>query len=240
MPAARGQATKMLRRCLTAVAAVGSVASGACAPEAGEGRLGVSLSIAPGVTVSAASYLLSGPASYTRSGTVNVSASPQLSVLIGGVPAGSPYTLSFSATLDDGVTPCSGSSPQFAVAAGLATQVTVNIVCGPPTSTSTIINGMRNLCPVIDGLSASPGTAVVGGSIVLSVRAHDPDGVPSPLGYTWAAGAGTLAQPSLPNTLFSCTAPGIAMITVSATDGDCRSTAALAVACVSGADAAAM
>src|SRR5438046_10212146 len=62
----------------------------------------MSLEVAPGVTINSASYSITGPGSFGRSGTIDVSHSTKLSALIGGLPAGSGFTLVVSAVYVDG------------------------------------------------------------------------------------------------------------------------------------------
>ncbi len=51
------------------------------------------------------------------------------------------------------------------------------------------ISGSTNICPLIDGISASPSQVTVGDGVALSGIAHDPDDGPSPLSYRWTATA---------------------------------------------------
>ena len=58
-----------------------------------------------------------------------------------------------------------------------------------------MISGTLNVCPTIDGIAANPAEVNVGGSIALSVAAHDSDAGPAALGYAWAAsGPGALSN----------------------------------------------
>jgi hypothetical protein len=55
------------------------------------GRLGIELDIAPGVRLDTSQYTITGPGGYNASGSIDVSMSTQLSVVVGGLPAGNGY-----------------------------------------------------------------------------------------------------------------------------------------------------
>ena len=44
-----------------------------------------------------------------------------------------------------------------------------------------LVNGVLNICPVVDGLNITPNELVVGGSVVVNAAAHDSDAAPSAL-----------------------------------------------------------
>jgi hypothetical protein len=61
--------------------------------EADGASIGLSLDLAPGVTINSAAYTIVGSGSFTRSGTIELATSAALSAIIGGVPAGTGYSI---------------------------------------------------------------------------------------------------------------------------------------------------
>ena len=51
-----------------------------------------------GVTLTSVSYTISGPNGFSTSGTINVASSSTISAIIGGLPAGSGFTITLGAT----------------------------------------------------------------------------------------------------------------------------------------------
>src|SRR5262252_3609264 len=158
-----------------------------------------------------------------------------ISTTIGAIPAGAGYSIALSAMTTTGGTSCGGSAP-FNMTAGQTTQVAVHLVCQEaPRFGSVLINGTINICPQIDALGASPAEALVGRSIGLSSSAHDSDAGPSALTYSWSASSGILTGATTPDPRFTCTAPGTATLTLTASDGDaaagCPAVQSVTVAC---------
>jgi hypothetical protein len=197
--------------------------------------IGLSLQIAPGSDVSSVQYVISGPAGFSTSGTIDVSDSSTISATLSPIPAGSGFSITLSATSTQPGTTCSGSA-SFDVAAHQTTPVTVHLLCHEAARTgSVLVNGALNICPSIDGINANPDEALVGSSIALGAMAHDSDQGPASLSYVWTAVGGTLSDPSSPNPQFTCVAPGTATITVTVSDGDpapnCADTSSVTVSC---------
>ncbi|MES1173067.1 MAG: metallophosphoesterase [Myxococcales bacterium] len=182
--------------------------------------ISLNLDLASGIVVNSASYTIVGPNAFTRSGTLDLSTATSLSGVIGGLPAGSGYTVTVNLTSVDGAVGCSGSAA-FNVTARTTSAVTVHLSCHEaPRTGSVAINGSLNLCPVIDSAGANPAAVVVGGGIHLSAAAHDSDAVPSALSYAWAATSGVFDNAAAQNPLFTCSAPGPVTITLTVSDGD--------------------
>ncbi|HEX7669728.1 MAG TPA: lamin tail domain-containing protein [Polyangiaceae bacterium] len=195
------------------------------------GAAGLQLQVAPGVQLNSLSYSISGPGGFSRSGTVDVSASTTLSMVVGSLPAGSGFTVTLDATTTDGTTHCGGSA-SFAVTAHATTAVVVHLTCHEaPRTGSVLANGTLNVCPVADGIVANPADVVIGGMIALSGPAHDTDGGPSPLSYQWTASSGTLAGAIGASPTFTCTTAGPAILTLAVSDGDCADTLSTTVTC---------
>src|SRR5262249_59008115 len=137
---------------------------------------------------------------------VDVSHSAMVSFVVGAVPAGTGYTVALSGTTNDGATSCAGTSAAFDVAAGATTAASVHLTCHErPRTGSVLVTGVLNVCPVIDGLGASPAEVTVGSALTLSAAAHDSDAAPAALAYSWTASAGALGNAAAPSTSFTCT-----------------------------------
>src|SRR6478609_10043408 len=203
--------------------------------QVGEGALGLTLS--SGATLTAVNYTIIGPASFNKAGSLDVSNSTTISGLIGGLPAGSGYVVTLSASTADASLTCSGSAT-FNVSAHQTTPVSVAVTCKEPAKTgSVLVNGVLNVCPVVDGLSVTPSDLVVGGSVGVSATAHDSDAAPAALSYQWTTTSGTLSSATAQNPTFTCTAAGTATLTLKVSDGDakpdCADSATATVTCSS-------
>jgi hypothetical protein len=220
-----------------ASALAGGVLS-ACSPSTGDratevGDVSVALTGAGGVTINAVTYTITGPMAFMKSGSIDVSASSTISATIGGLPAGSGFSITLTASSTDGSQSCTGTAP-FTVMPHQTTPVTVPVRCHEGAKTGSVLaTGVVNVCPQIDGVTATPTEVFVGSSIALVATAHDTDGLPSPLSYAWTASSGALADSTSPVTRFTCTAPGTATIGLSVSDGDapCADAATVAVTC---------
>jgi hypothetical protein len=68
----------------------------------GSGTLGVKLQVAPGITLLTVSYSITGNG-FTKAGSIDVGDSPKITANIGGIPAGSGYTIALTAnSVQDG------------------------------------------------------------------------------------------------------------------------------------------
>ncbi|HEY0464501.1 MAG TPA: lamin tail domain-containing protein, partial [Polyangiaceae bacterium] len=206
--------------------------STATSPEASEavGSLGLALQ-SGGVTLNSVSYTIVGTG-FSKSGSINVANSSQISAVIGGIPAGNGYTISLSASdASNSAVTCAGSA-SFNVTAGATTPAQVRLQCTiPPKTGSVLVNGTLNVCPVIDSLSVSPAETTVGNAVGLSAAGSDTDHVPSALSYAWTSTSGTIAGPSAANTSLTCTTVGTVTVTLTVSDGDCSDTLTQIVTC---------
>jgi len=181
--------------------------------------------------VSSAGYTIVGPASYTKTGNIDVSATQSISAVIGGIPAGTGYSITLNATTVDGGTTCTGSTT-FDVIARATSTVSVQLRCHePPTTGSVAVGGKLNVCPLIDGISANPAEVQVGKSVALSAGAHDSDSGPSALSYAWSAANGTFSDAASTSPSFTCTTLGTTTLTLKVSDGDCQDTSTVDVNC---------
>ena len=195
--------------------------------ETGEGLLA-----APGVTVSIATYTLSGPKGFTSAGTISVSESADVSAALSHLPVGQGYLLAVSGTGSDGVTVCDGTKT-FDVTDGNATSVVVvHLECGVPQGQISV-EAPINLCPTLDELTASPVNLRLGGVANLAAVGHDADSAPAPLGYSWTVNGLKLAGRTQPTLNFGCTSLGQVMIGAVVSDGDptCNDSATVTVSC---------
>jgi len=183
------------------------------------GSVGLDLQLG-GATINSATFTITGPNGFSKTGSIDVSKSTKLSATIGGIPAGVGFSITLSATSTDGGTTCGGSA-SFDVQAKKTATVTVAMSCHEAARTgSVLVNGTLNTCPSIDGINASPAEVQVGGTIALSALAHDSDSGPSPLSFAWAASSGTLSSATAQNPTFTCTTPGTATLDLTVGDGD--------------------
>ena len=212
-------------------------ASGGPVADENAGSLGLALTMPGGAVLNSVAYTVTGPGGYASTGTVNVSNSSTISSLL-PLPAGGPYTVSLSGTSLDNSTTCNGSG-QTSITAGQTKTLPIHMTCKEAGRTgSALITGSLNLCPVVDGISASPSEVLVGGTVTLSGTAHDSDAAPAALSYQWSASSGSLSSATAANPTFKCTEPGDATITLAVSDGDatpgCAASQTATVTCTRG------
>ncbi len=221
--------------CAAVVACSSDSAKTETGPSADQsGEIGLALQVG-GLTINTVNYTIIGPNSFSKTGSIDLSAATAFAATIGGIPAGTGYSISLTATATDGTTQCAGSAT-FNVSARATTNVTVALDCHQAARTGSIsLNGTVNVCPVIDGISANPSQVNVGSNIGLSGAAHDSDNGPAALSYHWSATSGTFSDATLQNPTFTCTAAGPSTITLVASDGDssagCADTLTTIVTC---------
>lgn len=174
--------------------------------------------------VKSVDYVITGSAGFTKVGSIDVSKSSTIAARIGALPVASDYTIVLSAEATDPPATCSGSAG-FDVAAGETTPVDLTLQCVE-------VNADFNTCPAIDDMSALPNQVALGGVVTLSASAHDSDAGPQPISYTWSTTAGTLTS-SGANATLTCSAAGVATVTLSINDGgtDCASEQSVTVTC---------
>src|SRR6478736_5904562 len=187
------------------------------------GSLGLDLEVAPGVTLLSVSYEITGNG-FTKAGTVDVSDSPTVSGLIGGIPAGNGYTIQLSAVSEEEGTTFIGSAT-FNVTAGQVTSVTIHLKgSGASKKGSVSVNGTLNVGPVIDELSAAPTKVFVGGEVTLQSDATDPDGAPSALSYYWSTTGGVIDSPIADTATLTSATPGTFTVKLTVSDGELTAT----------------
>jgi hypothetical protein len=196
--------------------------AGAGAEDPGSlGKVSAQLTLPGGEQIQVITWQLTGPngaSTVVQSGSVPVAASNTVSFVVGGIPAGSGYTLSATGTSTDGSVVCSGSAT-FAIQPRATTSVPLLIGCNPATGGSrvSLVTGQFFYCATINGLTAAPLETQVGGTIALSALASAP--IAANLTYAWSSPSGSFDQPSAPSANFTCTAAGQVAITLTVADG---------------------
>jgi hypothetical protein len=194
------------------------VAMMSCAEPRTDGA-SIALQVSPGVTLSTANYWVIAPDGKVTTGTVAVGNSATVRVIISGLPTATGYQLLVSGLASDQMTGCSGSTTFNSPAP--SSGVAVTLMCATPTTPGqALVTATVNICPVIDGVSASPSSIAVGNAISLQVTAHDPDAAPLPLSYAWSANGVSLTSSPAASATFACTQPGTFQISVAASDGE--------------------
>ena len=94
-----------------------------------------------------------------------------------------------------------------------------------------VVSGGFDSCPSISSFTGAPVAISVGGSILVSVTAVDPDSGSFDFIW-WSAPSGTFAAPTATTTQFTCTVAGMTTLTVTVSDGTCDDAATLPVNCV--------
>jgi hypothetical protein len=192
----------------------------------------VGLQLESGVTLSSAAYEITGNG-FQRSGPLDVSNGSPVSALISGIPAGTNYTITLTASvLEDPSLQCVGAA-SFDVIAGTTTATQVHMRCDlPPRTGGVLVTGTLNVCPRVDALSLQPAATSVGRSVTLSASASDLDALPAALTYTWSSNRGVLSDIHAENAKLTCTLPGQVQVTLTVSDGDCEAVATAKVTCL--------
>src|SRR5580658_8408492 len=93
----------------------GSTEPGAASPAATDntGSVGMQLTLPGGEQITSVGWTVTGPngaSTVVQTGSVNVAMSTSISFLVGGIPAGSNYTISLSGSSTDGTAVCAGTA----------------------------------------------------------------------------------------------------------------------------------
>jgi hypothetical protein len=185
------------------------------------GSVGVKLTLSGGEQIQSVGWTITGPngaATVVETGTNNVQNSDSVGFLVGGLPAGTNFSILLSGTSTDGTVTCAGSA-EFNVTAGATTNVSVALPCNAaaPDAGSALVNGTTFNCASVTAVTANPVEVTVGSSIAVSASAVGPDA--SALNYTWTASSGSFDTPGSPEASFTCTSSGIVTLTVTVSDG---------------------
>jgi len=194
-----------------------SCSPGGGAPPASDmGTMGFELQIAPGVTLGTVDWSISNAAtSFSRTGSVNVLNSNTLRFQVGGIPAGTGYTLSLSAVSTNGAFTCSGST-SFNATAGMTAGVAVTLTCTAGTGNGNVsVTGATEVCAAITSLSAAPLETAVNTTVALAASATAGGAAPT---FAWTATAGAFDNAASATPIFTCPpTPATITITVAVT-----------------------
>ncbi len=142
------------------VAVVGCSSSSDNVADGGIGEFGLRLTIAPDVDISEVTFTVSGNGITAITNRIPVGAlGSTISAVIGGIPAGSGYTVTLSAIgknkVTGALTDCGGSAP-LTIIAGQTTSVSIALQCrGPKTTGGVEVGGRLNNCPTIDSATTA-------------------------------------------------------------------------------------
>jgi hypothetical protein len=210
-----------------------SPGGGAEAGEAGEnvGEVGLQLKLGD-VTVDTLSYVITGNG-FTKSGALDVSKGKTISSTIGGIPAGTGYTLSLSGAAANDATILCTATATFNITARATTTAVVKLECRLPASNngSVKVEGSANVCPRIDALSIEPSEVFVGSSMALTATVSDTDKQPVAATHAWSANGGTITGGNTATASFKCTTAGNFDITLLVSDTVCSDSATATVTC---------
>jgi hypothetical protein len=143
-----------------------------------------------------------GPAgSNTTFNLLKASTSAPWTGVVSGLPVGSTYTFTMTATGSTGAVLYQGSASSVAINANTTTEVLI------PGQQATAPTALNSAAPVIDSVILSSVTAAPGDVLTLAANAHAPNSS-DPLTYSWSAAAGTFSAPSASTTTW--TAPATA------------------------------
>jgi hypothetical protein len=190
-------------------------------PDEDTGSVGLRLTLPGGEQIQSIAWTITGPngaSTVVQTGTVNVQNSEAISFLVGGIPAGTNFSISLSATSTDGSVTCAGSA-QFNVVARTTTKVSVALQCNTAASQagSALINGATYNCASVSSVTANPAETTVGSSIAVSASAIGPNA--SALTYAWSATSGSFDTPNASQANFTCSATGAITLTLTVGDG---------------------
>lgn len=202
-----------------------AVFAASCSTNSGEsgaaatGSATLSLEVVDGIEFDTVEYEITGGEMEPMGGSIDTSApGATASVEVFGIAPGDGYTVTMTATSTDGETSCEGSE-DFAVEAGVATDVMVILNCKrPPTFGALRANGKFNICTQLTKAIVAPLATSVGASIDVSAEAVDAEG--DDIEYQWTATAGSFADPTAAVTTYSCDVEGTQSVRVTVSDDE--------------------
>jgi hypothetical protein len=194
-----------------------SGSSNAPSAEDSTGSIGLQLTLSGGEVINTVTYTITGNGQ-NLTATVNVQNSQTISFLVGGIPAGTGYTIALTATTVDGSTTCIGSTT-FSVTARQTTLVSLHLQCHAAAldAGSIQVTATADNCATWNSVSANPSETTVGSAVVLSATAVAPN--PSAITYAWSAPTGTFSTPAAATTTFTSTTTGSVTVTLVVGDG---------------------
>jgi hypothetical protein len=181
------------------------------------GSIGLQLTLPGGEVINTVTYKITGNGE-DLTNTVNVQNSQTISFLVGGIPAGTGYTIALTATTVDGTTTCIGTTT-FAVTASQTTLVSLHLQCHAAAADagSVQVTATADNCATWNSVSANPSETTVGSSVALSAAAVAPN--PGAITFAWSAPTGSFSAPTAATTTFTSTTTGSVTVTLVVGDG---------------------
>jgi hypothetical protein len=194
----------------------------------GTGRISAALTLPDATKITSVTYTVTGPT--TTSGTIPIGTAQSVEFVVGGLLAGSGYSITMTAT-DSAGDLCSGTASGFTIVAGAITNVSVNMTC-PHVSDAGVVadvgtgslavdgsgvvveGGGAVFCPGITSFSITPTEEPVGATSALSVMTTIPATIAWSVAPGTPAGAGTLNSTTSASPTFTCTSGGTVEVTV--------------------------
>lgn len=193
------------------------------------GSVGLSLTVAQGLNITSLSYTIVGTG-FSASGTAAIGDAQSAEFVVGGIPAGSGYTIQISG-VDSDNDPCSSASTPFSITAGAVTYIVLSVVCSTPTDATIpadVNTGVVAIeagvggsvetpfqCPGISSFAVSPGEVQIGQPAALAVQTVGPAAT-----VNWSLSPATgaaLASSTGAATTFTCSIPGTYVVTATLT-----------------------
>jgi hypothetical protein len=165
---------------------------------------------APG-DISRVTVTVSGPDMASRSADL-VLTDGTWGGLVGEIPAGPDRTFLAQAFTSSGPPRYEGRAENVDVLANTTGLVSITLqeLTPPPPFT--------NEAPVVDSLVASPASVVTGGTLSVTVTAHDPNAGDT-VSYAWSAPSGTFSRPDQASTTWTApSTPGLVRLTLTLSD----------------------
>ena len=123
-----------------------------------EGTIGMELTLPGGEQLNSVTWTLTNSSGVViKKSTVMVTNSLTINILIGGIPAGSNYTLTLTGTTASGTVTCAGSAT-FNTTARMTTSVSIALQCNtaPPEAGSVAVTATTFNCATVDGREREP------------------------------------------------------------------------------------
>jgi hypothetical protein len=146
------------------------------------GKISLGLITPSGTTITSVSYSITGPS--TAVGTVDTSSTQSIEFVVGGLVAGTGYTITLTAT-DSAGNHCASAATPFTIAVGATTEAEVTLVCylgdggfvfadaanGSVEfdATVAVVNNPTTVCPAIASFSVTPAEEPVGSTSSVEV-----------------------------------------------------------------------
>ncbi len=183
------------------------------------GSLALDVAVASDLVVDEVTYTITGNAMPAMEGTIDTTApGSTASVEVFGIPAGEGYVIVLSATSQEEAVTCEGDAP-FDIVAGEVTEVYVMLRCqGEANRGSVRADGTFNFCAQLTNVVVSSLEASAGSSIDVQAEATDQEG--DSAAFRWTSEGGAFADPSSPETTFTCGDVLEETVTVQISDDD--------------------